>query len=108
MGDAFGMLFCLSVSMSVRMRNLKTIAQIDLIFSHKNSYYNRSSVYLYDDRDRDPCMDSRKYLIINHQWEIGQNMPSKYGTASNCYGENMSYDVIFISFHAVMFTSRFT
>ena len=43
-GSAFGSI-CLSICMSVRMRNSKIIAPIGLIFLYKK-YYTRGSVHL--------------------------------------------------------------
>ena len=61
MGDYAFPSFCLSVwifvCMSVRTRNSKTVAPIELIFLHKN-YYARGSVLFKDDRD--PDLDSIK------------------------------------------------
>ena len=66
-GNAFRYV-SLSVRMSVRTSNSKTIAPIDLICLHKKAY-TRGSGLLYDDPDWD--LDSIIYLRILHHWEIG-------------------------------------
>ena len=67
-GNAFGSA-CLFVCLRVRVRNSKTIALIDLIF-----YPRSGSVLLEDDAARD--LDSRIYLKMLHNCEIGQTMTS--------------------------------
>ena len=64
----------LSVCLSVRTHNSKTLAPIELtwLFLHKN-YYTHGSFVLQDDLDRDPDLDSRMQTRILHHWEIGQH-----------------------------------
>ena len=79
---------CLSVCLSVRMRNSITTAPIDLIFQTSIKPVCRSS----SNCDRD--LDSRIYLRILRRWEIRQKLPSKYATTmSNVRYENIHYDV---------------
>ena len=70
-GNAFGSVR-LSVCMCVRMRNSKTIAPI---YARSVIPVARSSSEIIGIWNQ----QARIYLTILQHWEIGQNMPSKYG-----------------------------
>ena len=70
---------CISVCLSVRTCNSKTIAPIDLIILRKK-YCTHCSVRRKYEPDLGPDLDSWIYLRIFHHWEIGPNMPSTYAT----------------------------
>ena len=79
----------LFVCVSVRLRNSQTILPFDLIF-----YTTIIMPVTRPSKIIRIWTLSIIYLWIHHNWEIGQNMPSKYVTMSNlCFDENMRYDV---------------